>query len=175
MGTKNCNICGASYEAKRHNQKYCSKACLKKAIYKRLQDRVHNCLVPEHTKYCPGCGKEFLTRLPHKVSCTQACTHTYLKMRNNTLAYDVVACAKCGKTFRRPYGQESKTTCAKCSGAYYAQGPTAKCLMCKQEFVKHDGRGQRRYCSQECREKFNLLFAESKRSFMELLAKKVGE
>lgn len=69
-----CAECGAWFESRRNDAKFCSGKCRKRA-YRRK---------PEIVKYCPVCDSRFKTLSNNRVYCSDACYHRekYLRRKN---------------------------------------------------------------------------------------------
>lgn len=76
---KNCLYCGNEFVPEKTNgQKYCCDRCKKDALNERERaNRVYRDQAIHKTKFCPACGKEFITRNGHQKFCCLSCGKKY--------------------------------------------------------------------------------------------------
>jgi len=145
--SKECIICGTSFEAKTSIRKYCDQ-CQKNP--KKAREYMEAAIGRSKyytgeryalkTKRCFYCDKEFVTTTERKY-CSDICERRY-KIENNTCIY-------CGELLYPEIQTIGKTMHPACKEAYYkAKGRYRKCENCNKEYyAKHESQ---RFCCYEC-------------------------
>ena len=126
MIEKECEHCGKKFNAKRNNQKFCSKKCRKAKIK------------------CAECGKE------HKRKCKNPngeyiCSSCYEKY------VPLIICAECGKEYKRRHkNPDGEYVCSSCYGKYRPDVPLIICAECGKEHKRHCKNPNGEYICDSC-------------------------
>ena len=171
---KKCEICGAEFEVKRCDQKYCSSRCNQMSYKKRHHPS------PVYVKKCEICGAEFETTFSSKIYCSRECHNKARSLRRfANIPLRKVKCPICGKEFETTNSRQIYCS-AKCKNVQlYAnvsnRRPTLlrKCDVCGAEFVPD--KYHRLYCSEKCRDIGYQKFAYKPMQPVEKTCKHCGE
>lgn len=145
---KQCQCCGSTYEADKHNRKYCSVACYRKARWGSKRSE---------TRQCVWCGNTFRAYINNSRRAEKYCSvDCYRQDRERPILR--LICPTCGKTFKT---QSPKTYCSR--QCYFNSGapkPGArnriehKCEWCGKAFTRPASYFQRSnqhfFCSHRC-------------------------
>ena len=168
MIEKKCKHCGKIFNAKRNNQKFCSKKCRKAKIkcaecgkkHKRSYKNPNGeyiCKSCYNKKYqpniplviCAECGKE---HKKHHRGCngTYICQSCYNKGYKSDVP--LVICAECGKKHKRSYkNPNGEYICNSCYDKRYRPDvPLVICAECGKEHKRHCKNSDGEYICDSC-------------------------
>lgn len=144
---KKCPICGKTFEALVHNQRFCSKECRYKNYNKTRAERRPKFEPVE--RQCLHCGKVFSSKAHNQKFCSTECRIAHAYKPAPIIAK---VCPYCGKEFETT--RSDKKYCSRaCTKAAYNLAHdgivTRKCAYCYGEFTTRDSK--KIYCSAQCR------------------------
>lgn len=149
-------VCGAEFEPRQWNQRYCSDHCQQEDYYRLNRETIlekdhakRAAKVKAKEKVCPTCGKHFTTNLSCRKYCSDKCrraaNYDYKPVRT-------VACACCGKQFQTSRGYQRYCS-EKCQREDYDKSRRPllyekTCLLCGEKFATKYR--YQKYCSRRC-------------------------
>jgi 5-methylcytosine-specific restriction endonuclease McrA len=173
--TKVCERCGASFEAERSDQRWCSYKC-RKTAYNASR------LPPDHQVKCEFCGTLFTTRFKRQRFCAAKCQRADENVRHGfsdpRVPFDCACCGKGCVPGKNGVHSQARRFCSPgCKRAWHnaaargtvprrKRGPTRRirkqeerawvegaCPECGERFVRKQKQGLAIYCSRRCKVK----------------------